>query len=251
MAANTNKACCSIPPVQSDYTPKGKTEKLGGLDAYSIGPDDAKKAIVVVYDIFGYWPTTKQGSDVLAEALKDTKLVMPDFFRGKPFPQEYYPPDTKEKQEALQKFFGEAGDFGARKPELEAVANELKSKGASKVGLLGYCWGGKLSVLAGAKGTVFSSVAQVHPAMVDPKDAENLTVPVANFPSKDEPQDAVDQFEKVVQSKPFASQSVYKLYKENHHGWAAARADLKDQKNLEAFQDVYQRLADFFTNTLA
>lgn len=101
MAANTNQACCSIPPVQSDYSPKGANVTVGGLDAYTVGPKDSKKAIVVVYDIFGFWPTTKQGADLLAEATK-SRVIMPDFFRGKPFPQEYYPPDTKEKQDALQ-----------------------------------------------------------------------------------------------------------------------------------------------------
>ncbi|PWZ00539.1 alpha/beta-hydrolase [Testicularia cyperi] len=250
MANNTNEACCSIPPVQSDYSPKGTTEKLGGLDVYAIGPKDSKKAIVVVYDIFGYWPTTKQGADILAEATK-ARVVMPDFFRGKPFPQEYYPPNTKDKQEALQSFFGAAGDFSKRKPELEAVAAELKSNGAAKVGLVGFCWGGKLSVLAGAEGTPFTSVSQVHPAMVDPKDAAGLTVPIANFPSKDEPKDAVEAFEKEIQNKPFAKDSVYKNYSESHHGWAAARADLNDKHNFENFQDVYQRLANFFNKTLA
>ncbi|KAJ9478215.1 putative Protein AIM2 (putative) [Pseudozyma hubeiensis] len=247
---NTNQACCSIPPVKSDYSPKGTTEKIGGLDTYSIGPKDAKHAIVVVYDIFGFHNATKQGADLLAESTK-SRVVMPDFFRGKPFPQSFYPPDTDEKKQALQSFFGEAGDFGARKPDLEAVADELKKDGAAKLGLVGFCWGGKMSVIAGGEGTKFTAVAQVHPAMVDAADAEKLTVPVANFPSKDEPQKDVDAFEAAVQKKPFAKDSVYKHYPDSHHGWAAARADLSDEGNLKNFQDVYQRLADFFNKQLA
>lgn len=116
---------------------------------------------------------------------------------------------------------------------------------------MGFCWGGKFSVLNGGAGTKFSSVAQVHPAMVDPKDATGLTVPVANFPSKDEDIKAVEAFEQEVQKKDFASQCVYKHYPDSHHGWAAARADLKDEGNKKNFQDVYQRLADFFNKTLA
>lgn len=225
-------------------------DKIGGLDAYVIGPKDSKKAIVVVYDIFGYWPTTKQGADLLAEATK-ARVVMPDFFRGSPFPQEYYPPNTDEKKEALQKFFGGAGDFGARKPELEAIAEELKKNGAVKLGMVGHCWGGKLSVISGGEGTVFNAVGQVHPAMVDANDASKLTVPVANFPSKDEPDEDIKKFEAEVQKKPFANECVFKHYTESHHGFAAARADLKDKHNFDNFQDVYQRLADFFNKTLA
>ncbi|TKY87114.1 hypothetical protein EX895_003791 [Sporisorium graminicola] len=250
MAHNTNQACCTIPPVKSDYSPKGTIEKIGGLDSYVVGPKDAKKAIVVVYDIFGFHNATKQGADLLADATK-ARVVMPDFFRGKPYPQEQYPPNTDEKKAAFQNFFGNAGDFSARKPDLEAVAEELKKDGAAKLGVSGYCWGGKLAVLAGGEGTKFTSVAQVHPAMVDPKDAEKLTVPIASFPSKDEPKEQVDKFQEVVQQKPFAKDSVYKLYPDSHHGWAAARADLSDEGNLKNFQDVYQRLADFFNKTLA
>lgn len=176
---------------------------------------------------------------------------MPDFFRGKPFPQDFYPPNTDEKKEALQKFFGGAGDFGARKPELEAIAAELKKNGAVKLGMVGHCWGGKLSVISGGEGTVFDAVAQVHPAMVDANDAAKLTVPIANFPSKDEPAEDIKKFEAEVQKKPFAKDSVFKHYTESHHGWAAARADLKDKHNFDNFQDVYQRLADFFNKTLA
>jgi dienelactone hydrolase len=31
-----------------------------------------------------------------------------------------------------------------------------------------------------------------------------------------------------------------------HHGWAAARADLKNEENIKQFEDVYERLAKFF-----
>ncbi|KAJ1028610.1 hypothetical protein NDA16_001776 [Ustilago loliicola] len=250
MAANTNQACCTIPPVKSDYTPKGTIEKIGGLDAYTIGPKDAKKAIVVVYDIFGFWPTTQQGADLLADATK-ARVVMPDFFRGKPLTHDDYPPQTDAQKQKFQDFFKSAGDFSARKPDVEAAAEALKKDGATKLGLMGFCWGGKLSVLAGGEGTKFASVAQVHPAMVDPEDAKKLTVPIANFPSGDEPKEDVDKFQQEVQKKDFAKDSVYKLYGESHHGWAAARANLKDEGNAKNFQDVYQRLADFFNKTLA
>lgn len=36
---NTNKACCSIPPVQSEYKPKGSYQKVGSFDkAYVVSP---------------------------------------------------------------------------------------------------------------------------------------------------------------------------------------------------------------------
>jgi hypothetical protein len=37
----------------------------------------------------------------------------------------------------------------------------------------------------------------------------------------------------------------------SHHGWAAARADLSDPENRKQFDDVYQRLADYFARVNA
>lgn len=54
---NSNPACCSIPPVHSDYVPKGSYRALAGMDrVYVTGPQSSDIAIVSVYDIFGYVP---------------------------------------------------------------------------------------------------------------------------------------------------------------------------------------------------
>lgn len=34
---------------------------------------------------------------------------------------------------------------------------------------------------------------------------------------------------------------------QRHHGWAAARADLKDPENKKQYEDVYRRLGEYFT----
>lgn len=51
---NTNKACCTIPPVDSDYEPKGSFKSFGSFEkVYVTGPSSSDKAIICVYDIFG------------------------------------------------------------------------------------------------------------------------------------------------------------------------------------------------------
>lgn len=60
----TSTACCSLPPVQAEYTPKGSYGKLGGIKSYGVGPTDTGKAILVVYDVFGYSPQILQGECV-------------------------------------------------------------------------------------------------------------------------------------------------------------------------------------------
>ena len=52
---NTNKACCTIPAVQSDYQPKGTFKPFGEFQkVYVTGPENTESALVCIFDIFGY-----------------------------------------------------------------------------------------------------------------------------------------------------------------------------------------------------
>lgn len=152
---------------------------------------------------------------------------------------------------SLTSGFGSVADFGPRLKDLDNVAQALKSQGKGKLGLYGTCWGAKAAVQACGQNTPFSALVQLHPAFVNVEDAKKLTIPVAFFPSKDEPETDVNEFWKAVESNPaIASKSVFKHYKDMPHGWAAARANLEDDANYFAFQDVYTRIAEFFNSLL-
>lgn len=67
-----SKACCTVPPVVSEgYKEKGEFITINGMKTYATGPKDAKSALLVVYDIFGFFPQTLQGADILAHSDKD------------------------------------------------------------------------------------------------------------------------------------------------------------------------------------
>ncbi len=55
------------------------------------GPADANKAIVLIYDIFGYFDQTVQGADILAygDEKQKYKVFIPDWFKGEPCPIEW------------------------------------------------------------------------------------------------------------------------------------------------------------------
>merc|ERR1711990_893498 len=156
---NSNSACCSIPPVQSDYKSQGTYTTLGGLKTYSVGSNDAKKALVCCYDIFGYYPQTEQGADILAKEL-GIRVVMPDFLEGKPWPNDNFPPKDDESKKKLDEWFGTVAAPGRVQPMVAKVAEELKSNGVESLGMYGFCWGGKMTILAAHSGSPFSASAQ-------------------------------------------------------------------------------------------
>ena len=84
-----NSDCCptDLTAVVSDYKPIGETKKLGNADfeTYISRPSGpTKQGVIVGYDIFGFHPNTKQLCDKLAS--QGFLVVMPDHFRGKPWP---------------------------------------------------------------------------------------------------------------------------------------------------------------------
>jgi hypothetical protein len=56
------------------------------------GPSNASKAIFFIYDIFGYFPQSIQGADILSTSDKDNQyqVFVPDFFEGKPADISWY-----------------------------------------------------------------------------------------------------------------------------------------------------------------
>ncbi|GBE78460.1 hypothetical protein BKA93DRAFT_870124 [Sparassis latifolia] len=248
---NTNVACCTVPPVKSDYVPKGTYKAYGGISkVYVTGPEKVGDiAIVCVYDIFGFKPQTQQGADILAEQLK-AQVLIPDFFEpAGPWPLEHFPPKTNEEKAGLQAFFGGPAHPQDSVAKLLTVGRALKADGAKFVGTYGLCWGGKVTILSGSQtGTPFDAVAAVHPAMLSAPDTENLQVPLGLYPTKDESYEEYEKMLSIVSKKPFAAKNDTKYYNEMFHGFAGARADLNNAENKKFFEDLYGNLIKFYTN---
>ncbi|KAI2639196.1 alpha/beta-hydrolase [Xylaria nigripes] len=242
-------ACCNIPPIVSKgYEAKGSYEELGGYKTYVTGPANATKAIVVIYDIFGYFPQTLQGADIMAtsDATK-YRVFMPDWFKGEPSPIEWFPPDTEEKQKNLGAFFqknpppGVASQLPAYAKALSAKYPEIKDWA-----LLGYCWGGKVvSLVTSSPENPFKVGVEVHPAMVDPNDAEKIKVPLALLASKDEDPEHVKQFEAKLTGPKFVE-----TYPDQIHGWMAARSNLEDERVKSEYTRGYKAVLKFLSQHL-
>ncbi|EEB91195.1 hypothetical protein MPER_10485, partial [Moniliophthora perniciosa FA553] len=202
---NTNAACCSIPPVQSDYKPKGTYTSHGKFNkVYVTGPASSDNANI--------FPQTQQGADIIASSLK-TRVYMPDFFEPDgPFPIDKFPPQTDEEKQQLQDFFGGTANPADNIAKLVTFGKTLKEEGAKRVGAYGFCWGGKVTVSSGDENTPFDAVSIVHPAMLSAEDASKLSVPLAIYVSKDEPVDECNKIVDILAKKPFAAQCDHKNY---------------------------------------
>ncbi|KAJ9071081.1 hypothetical protein DSO57_1000756 [Entomophthora muscae] len=86
------ETCCTKPPVSSDYVPKGKKETFGDMEVYIVGDSNAKATLFGFYDIFGYHNNTFLFCDRLAES--GFRVILPDFFHGKPWSLENFPPSN-------------------------------------------------------------------------------------------------------------------------------------------------------------
>jgi dienelactone hydrolase len=112
-------------------------------------------------------------------------------------------------------------------------------------GIMGYCWGAKIVALIATKKTVFSAAAQVHPAMIDPADAEKCTIPMCVLASKDEPVDAVKKYGEALTTKKHVE-----TFDTQIHGWMAARADLEDEQVKKEYERGYNIVLTFFHDHL-
>jgi dienelactone hydrolase len=77
--------------------------------------------------------------------------------------------------------------------------------------------------------------------MIDPKGAEKITVPFALLASGEDPAEDVKAFESGLNVPHHVE-----TFKDQVHGWMAARADLSDARQKAEYARGYQTVLDFF-----
>ncbi|KAF4551811.1 Dienelactone hydrolase-like protein 3 [Elsinoe fawcettii] len=244
-------ACCTVPPVVSEgYKEKGQYTTFDGLKTYATGASGAKTGILVVYDIFGYFPQTIQGADILATGDKERQyqVFMPDFFEGKPVPVDYYPPDNDEKKNFVGNFFQTTAAPPKTLERIPKILKDIQSKNSSitQWAIVGFCWGGKIVNLSSQKDTLFKAAAAVHPAMVDANDAPGVSIPYIMLPSKGEDKGDVEKWQQGIKVK-----HQVEWFSDQEHGFMAARGDLKDPSVKKQYERGYNLLLNFFHENIS
>ena len=181
---------------------------IHGLNTYVTGNRTNPRGIIVVYsDIFGLpLLNNKLISDAYAKS-GEWLVYLPDFFKGDAMPldiADFVIPVEPAKISAFAKFTG----MLAKAPSLimwmarhkEAHTNETcmdflrslrrETPGGRKIGIAGFCWGGKYAIRAGLernmieingqKVPLVDAAVALHPSrLVFPEDVETLVVPVS------------------------------------------------------------------------
>lgn len=95
--------------------------------------------------------------------------------------------------------------------------------------------------MSSQKGTPFKVGAEIHPAMVDASEAENISIPLMLLASKDEPVDDVKKFEAALTGPKHVE-----TFPDQIHGWMTARSDLEDEKVKKEYERGYKTVLEFF-----
>ncbi|SPO25957.1 related to AIM2 - cytoplasmic protein involved in mitochondrial function or organization [Ustilago trichophora] len=250
--------------------PRGKMETIHGLNTYvaqpaSPGPDHGSKAIIYFYDAFGLkLHNNKIIPDKLADATGLTVYV-PDVFNGGGISEAALSsaPTTATEMKTLSitskiktgLAFLLAGPFFARNlpafklPALKKWIDDLKaSQNYSRLGGVGYCYGGKLVLALNATDHINVSVAN-HPSMITKGDMTALKNPILFNCAEEDPMFTADYAEQVEKewSEKGDKAPVHKfvLYPGTVHGFAA-RPNLADKEVKEAFEKAFVEGVDFW-----
>ncbi|GAA96011.1 uncharacterized protein L969DRAFT_46981 [Mixia osmundae IAM 14324] len=245
------QCCLNTPAVKSDYQPQGKHGiEIAGFPCYVVGDEGAKHVLILAYDIFGYWPTTMLGCDMLASKL-DARVIVPDLLRGHYWDLRQGEP-TAETRSRMGHILTSHGEPHARAKDLVAFVKEIASSDAvESIGLYGLCLGHKIISLAATDPALVRDykvrgIATAHPARLDPQESKAISCPFFFAPTKDEAKEECEAyFAEIKSNRSIAEKSIYKRY-EAYHGFAGARAKLDDPTYRADFEDFYQRATDFF-----
>jgi dienelactone hydrolase len=263
----------------------GKEELVHGLNTYTIGNRTNPKAIIVMYsDIFGLpLPNNKLIADAFAKS-GEYLVYQPDFFQGDPVPLKIadllIPVDTT-KQSTFKKYTG----MLASAPSFVMWSTRHKSGpthkvcmdflGAlrratpreQKIGMVGFCWGGRYTIQAGleanmievdgAKVPLVDAVVALHPSnLVLPEDAENPVVPMSFGWGQEDSAVSIEtkgKVEAVHAAAKKAGRKVpemeHKVYKPGRHGFAV-RGNPDDPLERACLEDSVTQVLTWFRRWL-
>jgi len=214
----------------------------GLIPAYVARPEGTPRgAIIVQQEIFGVDPGIRRKAD--SWAAQGYLAVAPDsFWRQKPG-IELSPYVEVEMQQALDHMMAHDFDLGMR--DLEAVIHWIRrEQGVAKVGLVGFCMGGKIAYMVAARTDIDASVGY-YGVMIDQMLNEKHAIArplMLHIPTADHFVDAAAQ-KAIHEGLDDHPRVTLWDYEGLDHGFAAEIGARRDEASAELAD---QRTAEFF-----
>lgn len=260
-------SCCMSGALHNHATPVGREETIGGLPCYvSEPPSKSKKhTIIFLVDIFGYQlPNTRILADQYAK--EGFYVYVPDILNGDPLDisllsniepplKDYETAGLIDKAKNTAIAGASLGTWlpkhteGTTLPIVEKAVEAIKAiPGTEKVGTIGFCFGGRYSILM-AHGKVDAAYA-CHPSLVAiPGDFDPVTKPLSiAVGTKDSLLDdkSNDQIKEILDKKQ--NTEVVK-YQDQIHGFSL-RGDWSSDKDKKAMDDALKQGVNWFKQYL-
>ncbi|KAL1408645.1 hypothetical protein Q8F55_005458 [Vanrija albida] len=261
------KSCCTSGHIHAG-TPEGAFKQLHGLNTYVTG--SGKDTIVFLPDIFGVYPNAQLLADEWAR-LGGWRVVIPDVFQGDAVSldhlnlvvpkAEILDKRTEQgKQEQGAKTMELLGPWLGKHPQevvwplIETFVKGVKAE-SGKVGVVGFCWGGRYAILLGGGASpLVDSVVANHPSFLSDADIAGVTkTPVAIFwGDRDEilPAAQLDGFEAVLTKNLGASKLLVKRYAGAVHGFTI-RGDDQNEREKKNKEEAATLAVDFTKKAFA
>ncbi|RDW68525.1 hypothetical protein BP5796_09182 [Coleophoma crateriformis] len=270
MSTGVGMSLCCLSGAIHEGTPVGKVEKCGGLDTYISAPADGSKAKTVIFlvDIFGWeFKNTRLLADNYAKA--GFYVYVPDVLQGDSLPIEFLqsiePPLKEQATLSMVDKAKNTAVVGTTLPpwllrHREATAKPLIDDfiaavraipGTGKIGTIGFCWGGRYSILC-AHGKVDAAYA-CHPSLVAvPADFEGVSKPLSlAMGDKDSllDQKTVGQIQDAMAQKTEVPHEL-RIYEDQVHGFAL-RGDWSSEKDKKAMDEAESQGVEWFQKYLS
>ncbi|XP_059632576.1 endo-1,3;1,4-beta-D-glucanase-like isoform X2 [Cornus florida] len=168
-------------------------------------------------------------------------VVVPDFLYGDPHGDNAEKPlQVWIKDHEPNKGFEDA----------QHVISALESKGVSKIGAAGFCWGAKV-VVELAKYAYIQAAVMLHPSFVTLDDIQGVKVPISVLGAEIDnysPPELLKQFEGALNAKPEVDGFV-KIFPGATHGWTVRYKD-EDEVAVKSAEESHRDMLNWFVNYL-
>ncbi|KAL3648926.1 hypothetical protein CASFOL_005329 [Castilleja foliolosa] len=227
--------CTVNPPDLISSSGADNIEEIGGLKTYVTGDQGSKLAVLLLADAYGYEaPKLRKLADKVAAS--GFLVVVPDFYYGDPLTPETH---------------GETW-LNAHKPDkgcedAKTVIAALKSKGVSKIGIAGFCWGGTVAVKL-AKFDCIEVAVVLHPGPITVEQINEVKTPIAILGAENDhlaPPELLIQIRDALSAKPEVD-SLVKIFPGVAHGWTV-RYNENDEFSVKSAQESHVDMLNWLT----